>query len=143
MRSRLEIRVLGALSASRDGRSLSLPASRKTRALLAYLAVVGRPTRRDHLCELFWEIPDDPRASLRWSLHKIRKITNGDGLVADRSQVLLNPQAIDLDYTRVSRLQPGDIARLDTPALDSLVGAFAGEFLEDLCLPHCQKFEAW
>ena len=79
MRSRLQIRVLGELRVARDGKSLPLPASKKTRALLAYLAVVARPVRRDHLCELFWEIPDDPRASLRWSLHKIRKITRGVG----------------------------------------------------------------
>src|SRR5262245_17860959 len=145
MRSRLQIRVLGELRVARDGKSLPLPASKKTRALLAYLAVVARPVRRDHLCELFWEIPDDPRASLRWSLHKIRKITRGSGqecLVAD-SRVFLDPQAIDLDFMRVSRLRPNEIEMLDTTALESLAGAFEGEFLEDLRLAHCPKFEAW
>lgn len=146
MRSRLQIRVLGELRVARDGESLPLPASKKTRALFAYLAVVGRPVRRDHLCELFWEIPDDPRASLRWSLHKIRKITTGGGqecLVADSGRVLLDPQTFDLDFIRVSRLRPSDIEMLDTPVLESLAGAFTGEFLEDLRLPHCPKFDAW
>jgi pimeloyl-ACP methyl ester carboxylesterase/DNA-binding SARP family transcriptional activator len=146
MRSRLQIRVLGELRVARDGKSLPLPASKKTRALLAYLAVVARPVRRDHLCELFWEIPDDPRASLRWSLHKIRKITRGGGqecLVADSSRVFLDPQTIELDFMRVSRLRPNEIEMLDTTALESLAGAFEGEFLEDLRLPHCPKFEDW
>jgi pimeloyl-ACP methyl ester carboxylesterase/DNA-binding SARP family transcriptional activator len=146
MRSRLQIRVLGELRVARDGKSLPLPASKKTRALLAYLAVVARPVRRDHLCELFWEIPDDPRASLRWSLHKIRKITKGDGqecLVGDSSRVFLDPQVIDLDFMRVSRLRPNEIEMLDTTALESLAGTFEGGFLEDLRLPHCPKFEAW
>ena len=75
MRGRLQIGVLGELTVALDGKPVPLPASKKTRALLAYLAVVGRPLRRDHLCELLWEAPDDPRAALRWSLHKIRRIT--------------------------------------------------------------------
>jgi pimeloyl-ACP methyl ester carboxylesterase len=144
MCNRLQIRVLGELRVACNGRPLPLPASKKTRALLAYLAVVGRPVRRDHLCELFWEIPDDPRASLRWSLHKIRKITAEQGcLVADGSHVFLDPDTIDLDFVKVSRLGPGDIATLNAPELESLAGAFAGEFLEDLHLPHCPKFDAW
>jgi pimeloyl-ACP methyl ester carboxylesterase len=146
MCSQVQIRVLGELRVARNGKPLPLPASKKTRALLAYLAVVGRPVSRDQLCELFWKIPDDPRASLRWSLHKIRKITRGSGqecLVADRNRVFLDPRTIDLDFVRVSRLGPNDIAMLDTPVLESLAGAFTGEFLEDLHLPHCPKFDAW
>ena len=65
MRGRLQISVLGELTVALDGKPVPLPTSKKTRALLAYLAVVGRPLRRDHLCELLWEAPDDPRAALR------------------------------------------------------------------------------
>src|SRR6266550_1249390 len=104
MRNQLQIRVLGELKVARDGKALPLPASKKTRALLGYLAVIGRPLRRDHLCELFWTIPDDPRASLRWSLHKIRRITNIDGqecLTADNDRAFLDPHIIDLDFLRV------------------------------------------
>jgi len=32
---------------------------------------------------------------------------------------------------------------LDTPVLESLAEAFTGDFLEDLQLPHCPKFDAW
>lgn len=65
MKGLLQIRLLGEITVLRDTQELVLPPSKKTRALLAYLAVVGRRQRRDHLCKMFWETPDDPRASLR------------------------------------------------------------------------------
>jgi DNA-binding SARP family transcriptional activator len=54
MARRLQISVLGELRVALDGRELPLSQSKKTRALLAYLAVAGRPQRRERLCELFW-----------------------------------------------------------------------------------------
>ena len=38
--------------------------------------MTGRPYRRERLCEIFWENPDDPRGASRWSLSKIRPIVN-------------------------------------------------------------------
>ena len=61
----LEIRLLGELEVLRDGTAVPLPASRKSRALLAYLAATSRTHLRERLCELLWEGPDDPRAALR------------------------------------------------------------------------------
>ena len=57
----LAVRLLGGLEVRADGRRLELPASRKTRALLGYLILTGSPQRRDRLCELLWDVPDDPR----------------------------------------------------------------------------------
>jgi|SRR5450631_2433210 len=42
----LQIRLLGELALLRHGRALPLPPSKKTRALLAYLAVTGKPQLR-------------------------------------------------------------------------------------------------
>jgi DNA-binding SARP family transcriptional activator len=72
----LSLKFLGDLTIARDGERVDLPPSRKTRALLAYLALTGRAFRREHLCELLWEIPDDPRGSLRWSLSKLRRLVD-------------------------------------------------------------------
>ena len=44
--------------------------------MLAYLALNRRTLRREHLCELLWEVPDDPRGSLRWSLSKLRQLVD-------------------------------------------------------------------
>ena len=74
----LELNFLGDLEVVRGGEVLPLPPSKKTRALLAYIALHERAFRREHLCELLWEIPDDPRGSLRWSLSKLRWIGNAN-----------------------------------------------------------------
>ena len=72
----LEISLFGELQVSRRGERTSLPASKKARALLAFLVTTGRPHRRERLCELFWDLPDDPKAALRWSLSKLRKVVD-------------------------------------------------------------------
>ena len=69
----LKMQLLGDLKVFRGEQELGLPPSKKTRALLAYLALNNRKFRREQLCELLWEVPDDPRGSLRWSLSKIRR----------------------------------------------------------------------
>jgi DNA-binding SARP family transcriptional activator len=89
----LELRLFGELCVMRDGRPVALPASKKTRALLAYLVTTGRPHTRESLCDLLWEGPDDPRAALRWSLAKLRPLLDEEGavrLVADRERVVLD-----------------------------------------------------
>lgn len=88
--SGLDIRFLGEFKLLRDGREVPLPPSRKTRALLAWLALHRRRYRREQLCELLWEVPDDPRGSLRWSLSKLRRLLDDDGRcrVIDRKSVV-------------------------------------------------------
>src|SRR4029079_8261670 len=93
--------VLGDFQVVRDGLPVPLPQSRKTRALLAFLAVNGRRHQRERLCEMFWDVPDDPRGALRWSLSKIRSVLTGvEGveLVADRNGVSLAKKSTVLDY---------------------------------------------
>jgi pimeloyl-ACP methyl ester carboxylesterase len=146
MADRLRIEVLGGLNVECGGQPVALPHSRKTRALLAYLAVVGRPQRRGHLCSLFWEVPDDPRASLRWSLHKLRRVINTadcERLVTDRRSVLLDLATIDLDFQNVASLRSAELGKFDTATLEALAATFRGDFLADLCLPRCPSFEAW
>ena len=75
----LDLHVLGAFAVRHQGKPLALPPSQKTRALLAYLAVIDQPQRREQLCGMFWDAPDDLRGALRWSLSKIRQIVNIGG----------------------------------------------------------------
>jgi pimeloyl-ACP methyl ester carboxylesterase len=120
-RAPIRISLLGDMRVERDGRQVPLPASKKTRALFAYLLLSDRPRRREALCELFWEIPDDPRASLRWSLSKIRKILEPDGhwLKADRERVQLDvpPGVVDLHDLAREDVDPAHLAEaaLDAP----------------------------
>jgi DNA-binding SARP family transcriptional activator len=141
----LDLQVLGAFTVRHNGAPLDLPPSRKTRALLAYLAVVDEPQRRELLCELFWDAPDDLRASLRWSLSKIRKVVDIGGqevLAADRNQVALRTQSIALDLRQVRALSER-LPSAGVAELEGAVRALKGGFLEDLSLPRCRPFESW
>ena len=89
-RQPLTLRVLGSVSVERGGERLDLPPSKKTRALLGYLLIEGREQTREHLCSLFWDLPDDPRGALRWSLSRLRPLLDEQGgqrIVADRERV--------------------------------------------------------
>lgn len=139
----LSIKMLGELEVRRDGAPVPLPASRKTRALLAYLALTARPQRRDRLCEVLWEQPDDPRAALRWSLNKLRPIVNdgaSERLVADRERVALQIPDVAIDLRAVE-------ARIDLAAtvveLSALADRLAEPLLEGLDLPNQPVFQRW
>src|SRR5687767_15165919 len=154
----LSIRTLGELTVTRDSEALPLPASKKTRALLAYLVLTGRPHRRDRLCEVLWELPDDPRAALRWSLTKLRPLVNddaGERLVADRERVGLQTAGVDIDLRVLeARLQrepgvdgPGfDEPGLEEPGFEELVAMaeqLAEPLLDGLDLPNQELFQHW
>lgn len=146
MDRRLEIAVLGELLVTLDGQPVPLPPSRKTRALLAHLAVAHRPQRRERLCEMFWDVPDDPRGALRWSLSKIRQVVNHDGLdrvASQRDTVWLRTDGVDVDFHRVAPLAGRRLEDLEAGELEAAVASFRGAFLEDLHLPRCPDFEAW
>ena len=103
----LPIRLLGELQVGPPEAPRVLPASRKTRALLAYLAVSARTRRRSELCSLFWEDAADPRAALRWSLTQLRQALGDDYrelICADRSSVGLKDQGIATDLDRLKAL---------------------------------------
>src|SRR6266542_390291 len=143
--SSLEILVLGELIVRRDGRPLALPPSRKTRALLGYLALAGRPQTRERLCDLLWEGPGDPRAALRWSLTKLRPLVDTDRrrLAADRDSVAveLGPGELDLEVVRA--LLPAGAAKAPIEALRRASSLFRGELLEGLDVADCFAFHEW
>ena len=77
----LVIRVLGPVAITRDGDRIALPRSRKVLALLAYLALESSrstPLSRSRLCDLLWDVPNDPRGELRWCLSKLRGLLDDD-----------------------------------------------------------------
>jgi len=124
-----------------DGGPLPLPASRKTRALLGYLAAEAKPVRRERLCHLFWEIPDDPRGALRWSLSKLRGLL-GAAIVADRETAALDPTGLSIDFINLKNAA-ADLAATPTEQLQQICASASGLFLCDLDLPNCDDFNAW
>src|SRR5919106_4190075 len=91
--ARLEVRMLGPLAIRRHDFAMALPASRKVRALFAWLSLAPHEVGRSQLCELLWDVPDDPRGELRWCLSKIRGLVDGPG----RRRVETHGDAVALD----------------------------------------------
>jgi TolB-like protein len=92
-----EIQLLGPLAVRVAGESRPLPKSRKTRALLALLALEPRPHARTNLCAWIWPDTADPRAALRWSLTKLRDLLAD----AEGSLITTEGDSINLDWQRV------------------------------------------
>jgi len=142
----LTIRLSGEIEVCRDDSVQPLPPSKKTRALLAYLALTGRPHRRERLCALFWEIPHDPRGALRWSLSRLRPLVDDPDrprIEADRETVGFAARDAEIDVLAVRRALAGGTDALSTDTLAGLAARFRGELLEGQDLPDLHAFQAW
>lgn len=142
----LELRLLGELNVRHGHCSVTLPASKKTRALLAYLALNPRGARRARLCDMFWDGPEDPRAALRWSLAKLRPIVDVGGrrrLIADKEQVQLELSDATIDLRRLRQLAETGFANASIEALECVAAALQGDLLEGLELPDCHQYNEW
>lgn len=139
----ISIKLLGRMSVSAGDLALPLPASRKTRALLGYLVLAENSQRRDRLCELLWEVPDDPRGSLRWSLSKLRPAINFDGterLNTDQGKVVILLDDVDVDVHRIK----GCLKEDSTPEALSMAWQATNEMLLIDCdLNNQPEFNAW
>ena len=142
----LQLRLLGGLTVSRAGQPVPLPSSRKVRALLAYLALSPRPVARSQLCELLWDVPNDPRGELRWSLSKLRGIVDEPDCRRvhtpdDRVQLLLD--GCFVDAVAVVRAIDAGLATLAPGRQRALSQLFAGDFLEGLEIDRNPVFNGW
>ncbi len=140
------IRLLGPLNLGRDGVALELPSSRKVRALLAYLALARKPVRRTQLCDLFWDVPNDPRGELRWCLSKLRRLLDEPSrrrVEASDDSVALDLDDCRVDTIEVARAVEHGIERLGTERLLALSSLFVGDFLAGLDIDCSIAFDNW
>ena len=142
----LHVRMLGRMTIERNGVSLALPASRKVRALIAYLSLASNAVTRSQLCELLWDVPNDPRGELRWCLSKVRSIFDKPG----RKRVETRDDSISLDLTdcfvdaiEVARATQESVATLDPERLRALAELFNGDFLDGLEIDRNPTFDGW
>lgn len=148
--STLNIRLLGSLRVERGGAAVELPHSRKVRALLAYLALAPRPVARSHLCELLWDLPNDPRGELRWCLSRARGVIDEPArprLLSDADTVQLDLADAYVDALQVQAALQGNVATLDVERLRALAARFGaaadGEFLRGLEIDRSAPYSAW
>jgi DNA-binding SARP family transcriptional activator/TolB-like protein len=142
----LAIRLLGPLVVQRAGVRLVLPASRKLRALLAYLALARQPVARGTLASLLWDRPNDPRGELRWCLSKLRGVLDEPQrarVCADDDGVWLDLADAQVDALDVLRLTQPGLDTLDEAELGLLLTRLDGEFLHDGEIDRSASFNAW
>ena len=129
-----------------DGVKLALPQSKKTRALLGYLLLTGQEHRRERLCSLLWDVVDDPRAALRWSLSKLRELVDAPTrkrLCSDREHVSLDRTGLYVDALEVPRLVGASVQNAAPQALAAARALFRGELLEGIDMADFHGFSAW
>lgn len=125
----IRLRLIGQMEAWTLTSESVLPTGRKTRALLAILALSSpRTVLRGKLAELLWSRrpEEQARASLRQEIHRLLEVLGPAGpsvLVINRDHLALRPGSAWVDVDEVMRATPGK------PQALSLLD---GELLEDL-----------
>jgi DNA-binding SARP family transcriptional activator/tetratricopeptide (TPR) repeat protein len=166
----LSIRLLGPPEVSVERRPLRF-GTKKSLALLCYLAAEGRRHSRRELAELLWPESDEhhARTDLRSALAKLRKTLGEDSahgdtreegirfLVVDGAFLGIEPRGIELDLevleTTVSLARTetspgarsaGAVERRDNIGrLQRDLGVYRGEFMEGFSLEDAPEFELW
>lgn len=160
--SQLHLHILGPLEV-RLGESLLTFPTRKTLALLIYLALESGEQPREHLAALLWPEanPERSYASLRNTLgHLQSALRQASGkaqttyLLVTHNALALNPKAdIDLDLHTVERAYV--LARADRsnrtppespaslPLLQSAAACYRGDFLAGFSLGDAPNFDDW
>ena len=125
----VRLRLIGQMEAWTLTAESILPTGRKTRALLAILALSApRPVLRGRLAEMLWSRrpEEQARASLRQEIHRLLDALGPIGnhiLAIHRDHLTLRPGTVWVDVEEVMRASPGKPAALCL--LD-------GDLLEDL-----------
>jgi len=143
---RLRLALLGPPQVSLDGTQLPYIKSRKGVAMLAYLAVTGRPQARSRLAGLFWGYLSNAAAAnnLRVVVHRLKKHLPGY-LIITRTTVAFDRESdYWLDVEQIGsvsdRLVGGE---KDIRHLDRSLSLYRGEFMEGFFLDDCPEFERW
>jgi DNA-binding SARP family transcriptional activator len=136
---KLRIHLFGQMTARRGDTPAPLPKVRKTRALLAILALGGgRPVLRERIAALLWSRREreQARASLRQCVHELQEFLTEHGLPrlrTGRQHILLDLSQIWIDAVALTSASPAQTGLLDS--------ARQG-FIEDL-IGLDNAFDAW
>jgi DNA-binding SARP family transcriptional activator/TolB-like protein len=127
----VRLRLIGQMEAWTVRSESVLPAGRKTRALLACIAMAApRPVLRGRLAEQLWSRrpEEQARASLRQEIHRLLEALSPaetEILIITRDHLTLRPGAVWIDVEEVMRAttaQPASLALLDGDLLEDLDG---------------------
>jgi DNA-binding SARP family transcriptional activator len=132
----LDVRLSGGLQLRVDGAPISLPASRRARAVLAFLALNPGTQPRARVAARFWPdvLDESARASLRVALTELRQALGPAAgyVVATRDTVALEGADLTVEIREFDRaLAHGDVTRAlaacDAPILEDFEEEWAIE----------------
>src|SRR5271156_2904974 len=127
----VRLRLIGQMEAWTVTSENVLPTGRKTRALLAAIALAApRPALRGRLAELLWSRrpEEQARASLRQEIHRLLEVfapAKTEVLQVTRDHLSLKQGTIWVDVDEVMRAttnQPASLSLLDGELLEDLTG---------------------
>jgi len=133
----LEIRLAGALVTEFN--------SRKTQALLCYLAVTGQTHARSTLANLLWgDMPEaKARMNLSQALSTLRRFFGGYLSITRQKIALKQDHDIWMDVDIFKAGVIGASGELDIPVLQKAVRLYRGDFLDGLYVRKAPEFELW
>jgi len=140
----LRIALLGGLVIAGSEVTAQASLTKKTRALVAYLALQGsRGQSREKLAELLWgnSAEDQARANLRQALSSIRKILNDNGevyLTTEGDQISLSGTDVELDVAKFEHL----VTDASPRALKRAAALYKGDLFDGFSLKE-DSFEGW
>ncbi|MGD8489924.1 MAG: BTAD domain-containing putative transcriptional regulator [Anaerolineae bacterium] len=149
---KLRLTLLGRPQVTCDDTPMTGWTLQKSLALLAYLAVTGRPHSRAALAGLFW--PNCTEANARSSLRKVvaelrqrvsshLTITRTEVAFDRSSAYWLDVEAFEQRINRARPLQESYLTRTGVVALTEAIELYRDEFLLDLSVLHAPAFEEW
>jgi TolB-like protein len=140
----LKISLLGGMEIGPAGGAGEIAVTRKTGAMLAYLALQeGQAQTRDKLAGLFWSRNTDEQArtNLRQALSRLRKAVanGGEGpLLADADRVALDMERVDLDVTQFKSL----LGEGGADSTEQAIALYRGDLLDGVHLNE-SSFDHW
>jgi DNA-binding SARP family transcriptional activator len=137
----LEVRLTGGLALRADGEVLAPPASRRARAVLAYLALHPGPHARAQLAARFWPdvLDESARASLRAALTELRRALGpaADQLVGSRETVAL--EGVVDTRAFAAALDAGDAAAALEASRAPILDGFDEDWAHDAREVHARR----
>lgn len=141
---KISINLLGGLSLEINSKPISLPKSRKARALLAYAAATPQPVRKQALCNFLFVNTSNPKANLRWCLSRLKQALpekNRSLIQSDQNSIWLSCEDDDIDVRYLQTLR-GNIG-YGLPELKYLSNVGHLQFLPEIVVSSSAEFETW
>lgn len=144
----LHIRALGGLSLIHNGRPVTDLVSRRTEALLVYLACARQPQSREALAGLLWDEHPQTQAAgnFRVIVNSLRQ-SLGAFVEVDRHSIAVNFASAftfdAADFESTARAALRDPRNPDRELLFRAAGLYRGDFLAGFSLPDGRRFEEW